>query len=272
MDTYLNVIFHGPFLFVVHPDKVEVLAPDIEKHEFGIGTWQQEMPCYPDIYTLNFPIPLQNGPLQIPNAPTYVSLDSKKFPDMNILETAAYQFVLPLPSSMMGLGLLTLSSTSIFTGPDTNNVETVPLQISSAHLFSYKIPYAIDTNNRPQLKGRVFSWEPELLEVGSNVAAANLHIFCESAFDLGESHPAHVFQQMMNEVLSGVSLSLVDPFPLILKFDPNPSAIGLGISDDEQGGLRGTPANITYKHIGSEQGLLVPPRICDAPSLVVITS
>jgi hypothetical protein len=95
----------------------------------------------------------------------------------------------------------------------------------------------------------------------------NLHIFAESPFMLDLFHPNRDFSTMV-AMLPGLKLGLSRPFPDI-DFVPNTSAAApLGISNSEEGGLRGLPP--LANDLGNSQQDLEPPRICDAPSLVVI--
>lgn len=253
MATYqLNIIFHGPFIFVIYSDRVEVLSPDVDGHDCGAGTWQEEKPCDPGKYVLK--INTKQRSMQGPDNQSHVIIKAKAFPDLKIPTTAYYQFVLPLPSLMTALGLLLPESNILFTGNDVPKIN-VPTQIGSAHLLCYQLA----ANDTPQLEK--FPWTPEKKNVSTNVYAFNLHIFSESPFDLGALHPNADFDLMM-QVLPGLSLKLVQPFPDI-EFKLNPNVKNLGVDDEEQGGLRGVPK----KHIE-----LVPPRICDTPSLVVDTT
>ena len=255
MATYqLNVIFHGPFLFVIYSDRIEVLSPDINEHDFGAGTWQEETPCDPGTYILKG-ITEQKIPLPPPSAQTYAILNAKALPNMKIPKDAYYRFVMqPLPSSMIALGLLTPVSPALFTGNDVKNI-SVPNQIATAHLFSY----IMDPGDKPQLEN--FSWQPPEAKIIGDLHATNLHVFSESPFDLGDLH-SHADFDLMVHMLPGLSLALVRPFPDI---DPkdfvNPNVKNLGIDDEEQGGLRGLPKERHHE--------LVPPRICDSPSLVI---
>lgn len=176
---------------------------------------------------------------------------------MKIPKNAYYRFVLQrLPSSMTELGLLTPQSPTLFTGNDVKNIN-VPTQVGSAHLFSY----IMDPQDQLQLDN--FPWQPKIKQIG-NLYATNLHVFSESPFDLGNLHP-HADFDLMVQMLPGLSLALVKPFPDI-KVDDflNPQVKNLGVDDEEQGGLRGLPNGF--------HTTLKPPRICDTPSLVVVNA
>jgi hypothetical protein len=251
----LNVIFHGPFIFVVYSDRVEVFSPDIEDHNFGAGNWKQETPCNHGIYTLQG-ITGPPGQMQGLKTEPLVILDHTKLPKMGVPQRADYRFVLkPLPASIMALGLLdpTKPRPVFFTGADVGNV-TVPPILGTAHLFTF----VVNQSDKLQLSGS--RWAPDSFrKISPDFYATNLHIFSEAVFDMGAVHPGHDFDQIAT-LLPGLLLDLADPFPEI-EFVKNPNAPAQGIEDEEQGGLRGLPPKTKIT--------LVPPRICDTPSLVI---
>ena len=259
MATYqLNVIFHGPFIFVIYSDRVEALSPDIEDHEFGAGIWKQETPCNHGIYTLqgiNGPAGKMEG---LKTEPLVILDHTNKLPKMGVPQRADYRFVLkPLPSSIMALGLLTpknpVPPPVFFTGDDVGKV-TIPAILGTAHLFTF----IVNQTDNLQLAGSTWTPDP-FSQISPNFYATNLHIFSEAVFDMGVQHPGHDFDQIAT-LLPGLSLDLANPFPEI-RFGFNRDAKAKGIADEEQGGLRGIPPKPKID--------LVPPRICDTPSLVI---
>jgi hypothetical protein len=94
----LNVIFHGPFLFIYYPGRVEVVTPDTLEHVAVAGTWLGEKLCRPGTLYLAG-VPNQQAPVD-PNDPvnkdTHVTIRAQDV-SINIEQGSYYRFVLPLP-------------------------------------------------------------------------------------------------------------------------------------------------------------------------------
>jgi hypothetical protein len=175
-------------------------------------------------------------------------LDANKT-KFQIAPESYYRFILPVPSRIIPLGLLTPSAPLVLTGNDARSITNPPV-FGSAHSLTYKI----GEDDQPQLEN--MQWTPVVTCV-NNVSAINLHIFAESPYLLDLLHPNRDFTSLV-AYLAGLSLDAQRPFPPIT-FDTNDDADDYGIDEKEQGGLRGLP----------DERHLVPPRICDAPSMVV---
>jgi hypothetical protein len=265
MATYrLNVIFHGPFLFVFYKHRLEVLGAEIEEHVVGVGNWKEERPCDAGTYRLRGfknkakPAP----PSRKTHGDTHVIIDAEGIPDMKIAQDGYYRFILPLPCLMQALGLVTPKEKSFFIVDEAHTKHvTTPTCLGSAHVLSYEI----DPTDRPHFYN--LPWVPHRTRDRKLLLpVTNVHIFSESPFALDDLHPNRDFNLSM-QMLPGLLLDIVEPFPKV-NFKPDETARKLGICDEEQGGLRGLPPPPPPENPSE----LVPPRICDAPSLVVNAS
>jgi hypothetical protein len=252
---YLNVIFHGRFIFVIYNNRIEALAADVKEHVVGAGTFLKERPCPPGIYSLSGVRSPQTPSMGAVDPKTHFILDANKT-KFQISADSYYRFILPkIPSYITPLGLLTPDQKLVFLGRDAGSI-TNPDKFGSAHAFIYKIKQdGTDTDDEPELD--TLQWRFEVHSV-NGIRAINLHIFAESPYLLDLLHPNRDFSSLV-VYLAGLSLDVQKPFPDI-KFEPNSN--NYGIRDDEQKGLRGLPAGTP----------LVPPRICDSPSMVVINA
>lgn len=256
-QSFFNVIFHGPFIFAIYPNRVEVLAAEIEEHIFGAGTYQKERPCAPGTYSV-IGIKSAQSSLGKVDPDRHLVLDAGKT-EFQIAPKSYYRFVLPPPSFLIPLGLLSPKYSKdkvVFIGKNAGAV-TNPTKFGSAHALSYNLS-GKDKDGHPvtdQPELEIMQWAPEIQKVG-DVQAINLHIFAESPYQLDLLHPTGDFTTLV-AYLAGLSLGIQRPFPEIIS-EPNTDAVKYGINNDEQSGLRGpryTP--------------LFPPRICDSPSLMV---
>jgi hypothetical protein len=259
MGTYqLNVIFHGPFIFVKYDDHIEALTPYIDGHDIGAGTWQMEQPCDADTYTLSGISP-QECEWQPPDPSTHVILDPNNFKNLVIPTHADYKFKLPLPCSMTALGLIKPDGALSSASSDI----TIPPQWGSAHVFSY----IMDENDKPKLvpgnSTSKFEWIAGWKQVTFDSRAINLHIFSESALDMGVSHVVDVCNTFSGMV--GLALTLNDPLPHV-KFALNLNVRSQGVDDEEQGGIRGLPSPVPLFSIDGEVGLLIPPEFATRPA------
>lgn len=245
----LNVIFHGPFIFMFYHGRLEVVTPVISEHLCGAGNWMEEMPCRPQSYYLTGvkPDTMANGVDDGSHAliqAADISDKTSTFP--------CYRFVLPTPASMEAVGLLELGTAPVFVGDYSAKIKAKKL--GTAHVISYQL----DPGGVPQLQLENLQWFPRFSHYYK--FAINLHIFAESAFRTDPYHPIRDFGAMVS-MLSGLSLGLVRPVPDFTFPGPGERP-DLGIIREEQGGLRGLPPRKSVD--------VNPPVLCDSPSLVVL--
>jgi hypothetical protein len=238
---FFNVIFHGPFVFVFYPKRLEVLAPETDEHQFGVGNWKSEKPCQPGTYWVKGVSPSNTSDTVDQNCHAIIDAG-----DVGKIATEAYyQFVLPTPKSITALGRFTPRWTPHFIGDYSSEIKAQ--EFGSAHAITYQL----GANDSPRIEN--FQWEPK----PNPLNAINLHVFAESPFLLDDFHPNRDFAKLV-ELVPRLSLGLARPFPDIdFKLA---AGQGIGVPNEEQGGLRGIPVKYVE---------MLPPRICDAPSLVV---
>jgi hypothetical protein len=287
----LNVIFHGPFLFIYYPDRVvnskiirgrvEAVTPDTPEHVAVAGTWLGEKLCHPGTFYLTGIKTDQDkfdpaDPKKLD--PTMHAIIDARTVGIDISKSSYYRFILPLPSYENVLAKADISKFQIFVGDHASRITAN--YFGTVHVLSYKIKKDFDQANKyvdtPQLEG--LQWGPEPSPYGhwewycdNNKAqsrivtpykfATNLHIYAEAAFEPDPNHPIRDFNQMV-AMLPGLKLGLAQRFPDDLEFPDPVDCDDLGIVREEQGGLRGLPP--------PDHPPFRPPLICDAPSLVVI--
>lgn len=261
----LNLIFHGPFLFIYYqdylsyPGRVEVITPHTPEHVTVAGSWLNEKPCHLGTFFLTG-VSKQKDPID-PNDPVddtrHVVINAEDI-KINIDGSSFYRFVLPLPSDAESLAVAQLGSNEIFIGDYAGNINAT--SFGTAHLLSY----LIEATDIPQLED--LQWRPETNPYGTVKGhsivqynyAKNVHIYAEAPYAPDPFHPVRDFKQMVN-MLPGLSLGLVQQFPN-LEFEDPKNNDDFGIIREEQGGLRGLPP---------PHPPLRPPLVCDAPSMVV---
>jgi hypothetical protein len=274
----LNVIFHGPFLFIYYPTRVEVVTPDTPEHLVVAGTWLGEKLCHPGTFFLTGIKTKQN-----PFDPTKLNQDTHAIisqSTINVEQGSYYRFILPYPSCEKALALTeTIDPAKIFVGDYKGNIKAK--SFGTVHVLSYKLCKNVDApelEDTPQLEG--LQWRPEPSPYGHwewycddhsesktrlvtpYSFATNLHVYAEAAFEPDPNHPIRDFSQMV-AMLPGLKLGLAQRFPdADLKFPDPADCDYLGIVREEQGGLRGLPP--------PDHPPFRPPLVCDAPSLVVV--
>jgi hypothetical protein len=264
----LNVVFHGPFLFIYYRGRVEVVTLAAPGHMVGAGTWLGEKVCHPGTYFLTGLNTSQD--VSLPDAESHAIIDLAQLNNIGIaLERHPYfRFILPRPSQMAPLASMVIDSpASVFVGHQQASIQAK--RLGTAHVLSYKISGA----DHLQLEG--MSWLPEFNRYQSIGGlpynfAINLHIYAESAFVLDPDHPRGHFTQLV-DMLPGLALGLCNPVTK-LGFDRPCDDDCLGLIEQEQEGLRSLPRkqNEVPPKPGTVTIDFTPPLVCDAPSLVVL--
>src|SRR6266404_8071870 len=129
IPSFFNVIFHGPFIYAIYANRVEVLAADIKEHIVGAGTFQSERPCAPGTYSV-IGITTDQGDMADIDPTMHFILDADKT-KFQIAPESYYRFILPSPYQIIPLGLLTPDSNLVLLGRDAGNI-TNPDQFGSA--------------------------------------------------------------------------------------------------------------------------------------------
>lgn len=243
--SLLNVIFHGPFLFIFYQERIVALTPESEEHSYGAGNWLEEKLCSKGMYYLTGIKTTQTAFNVDPYSHVIIPAVNA---GMDMGAVPCYGFVLPPASGMRAIASVEIGSHKIFEGGYASEIKATKL--GTAHVLTYKIC----DDDSPQLED--LQWLPTPSKYCGSVI--NLHVYAESSFRRDPDHPVRDFRKAL-KMLPKISLGLHTPFPE-LQF-PNPQPIDdLGIIREEQGGLRGLPPM---------QLEALPPVLCDAPSIVV---
>jgi hypothetical protein len=242
----LNVIFHGPFLFIFYERRVEAVTPYMNEHLCGAGEWLDEIACYQGAYYLTGVVPGKTAPSI--EARSHAKVKAQDC-DIDLGASPNCRFVLPFPFQMKPLGLMNITNQTVFVGDYAKHITAK--ELGRVHVLSYPL----DPEATPQLEN--LAWVPKFSPYYP--FAINLHVYAESVFRRDPDHPVRDFQKALT-MLPKLSLGLGRPFPDLKTPDPLPNG-DLGITREEQGGLRGLPPKPPKK--------FKPPLLCDAPSLVV---
>jgi hypothetical protein len=248
--TRLNLIFHGPFVFLYRKKVVEVVTIANDEHVVGAGNWLDERPIStPGIYYL---IGMQDRETAVsePYPACHAVIDASNL-TLDLTSVPTYRFVLPKPCRTEALARFEAKRDEIFVGTDVPKVSSCN-SLGTAHLLSYELK----ENDEPQLDG--VQWLPIASQYCPTTV--NLHIYSEAPFRLDPDHPVRDFGKQM-KLSPELSLDMMRPLPKFHFLDPVDHKKDLGLIREEQGGLRGLPPTPAAK--------FRPPLLCDAASLVL---
>jgi hypothetical protein len=250
-QSRLNVIFHGPFIFLYYKDKdvVEVVTVSNEEHVVGAGNWLDErVVSNCGVYYL-MGVHAQKVVAKEPKSDCHAVIKGSDV-TLDLGSAPTYRFVLPKPSYTEALAPFRADRKRMFAGADVDKVSQCT-SLGTAHVLSYEL----GPDDAPQLDG--VQWLPTARH--DSPLTVNLHIYTEAPFRLDPDHPVRDFGKQM-KLFPGLSLGLARPLPKFDFVDPDDRK-DLGLLREEQGGLRGLPPK---NHLDSR-----PPVLCDAASLVV---
>lgn len=248
--TRLNLIFHGPFVFLYRKKVVEVVTVANDEHVVGAGNWLDERPIStPGIYYL---IGMQDRETAAsePDPACHAVIDASDL-TLDLTSVATYRFVLPKPCHTEALARFEAERDKIFVGTDVPKVSSCN-SLGTAHLLSYELT----EKDEPQLDG--VQWLPTASQYFPTTV--NLHIYSEAPFRLDPDHPVRDFGKQM-KLSPELSLDMMRPLPKFQFIDPGDKREDLGLIRQELGGLRGLPPKPAVR--------LRPPLLCDAASLVL---
>lgn len=262
--SILNVLFHGPFVFVQRESNgnVEAMMPVVDRHSYGAGTWQEERALDWGTYRLSGiqdQITLQtlteHESVQIPSELIDIDPDGERY----------CTFILPKPQITQSLGIFKAQAAKpgaptlgqqLFTGRHVAHVQKVE-SLGTVHAFVYSLA----SSDVPKMEGMNWpSTQP------NSLGAINLHIFATSVFEFEDDataykHSRRAFRRTV-ELIPGLSLGL-KPMGLNVEYQ-SPSATPLpGVLGEEQGRLRQSDKCGKGKNKG------LPPALCDTPSVFV---
>jgi hypothetical protein len=246
-NFYLNVVLHGPFVLFVYPDFIKAVTPKIEGHAYGAGTWLKEKPITGGIHSLV--ISKEQKPMQIvdESAVPIISAKSVGLDEADPDSKGHCTFILPRPESIHPRHRIPVQN--IFSGKLGAVLNNKVTSLAKIHVLRYEIPHLAD----PRLDQCPWNSEPSFADWGH----ANLHIYSESPFDMGNFHAVQDFRELMR-LVPGLSLGLRrTPSGSRIPESPLP-----GMASEEEHGLRP----------GSSQGpfAATPPLTCSGPSLIVM--
>jgi hypothetical protein len=249
--TRLNLIFHGPFIFLYYKEKdvVEVVTVSNAEHVVGAGNWLDETAinnC--GVYYL-MGVHSQKVAAKEPKGDCHAVIKCSDV-TIDLGSVSSYRFVLPRPFYTEALAPFKADKNHMFVGADVDKVSECK-SLGTAHVLSYELK----PDDAPQLDG--VQWLPTASHDSSSTV--NLHIYTEAPFRLDPDHPVRDFGKQM-KIFPGLSLALARPLPKFDFVEPKDRK-DLGLLRGEQGGLRGLPPDVTTKSR--------PPVLCDAASVVV---
>jgi hypothetical protein len=188
-DRQLNLVFHGLFGYVIWPDRIEVLAPDVNDHVYKAGTWGKELRLKQGTtYRLG-------GVVASATSPAIDRKNNLVFRTISEIDRSPSKifcsFSLPLPASMSGLRHApNTKARPFFSGPASANLAIDSLPMIQTLVFHVQDIHQLGF-------GTALSWTPQIAKDGT----VNLHIWAEPDADPGEPHPNHApmaFNQLMS--------------------------------------------------------------------------
>jgi hypothetical protein len=243
-SCYLNVLLHGPFMLFVYPDFIKAITPKSDGHAYGVGTWLKEKPVAGGIHSLQ--ISKDQKPMQITDesAVPIISAKTVGLDEADPDSKAHVTFILPKPEYLYPRHRVPVQN--IFSGKVGAALNNKITSLAKVHVLRYTIPHLAD----PRLDQCPWNSEPSF----ADWRHANLHIYAESPFDMGNFHAVQDFRELMR-LAPGVSLGLRrTPSGSRIPEAPLP-----GIAPAEEHGLRPGPAGPFTS---------LPPMTCSAPSLI----
>jgi len=258
----LNVLFHGPFIFVLYSDKVEAIMPEVAGHVYGAGTWRKEYALQkypmrsPSDYVLNG-LPYQNSGSSYEDLK--IKFDRSAIKDIDPAVKRYCKIVLkPRPAKIVPMGWFSPKVPGkLFLGNDAGDPNKVKT-LGSSHACVYH-----SVTGTPSLTGT--DWKAEK----NNLNATNLHIIATPVLQLDMQHPIISFDTVM-QMLQPLQVAL-NPEEVKKEFAfTDPACTRLeGVFREEQAPLR---APLDPKIPDCSEVHLIPPQICDAPSVFVNVS
>lgn len=177
----LNVVFHGLFSYIIWPDHIEVLTPQVDQHVYKAGSWGKEFRLKESsTYQLL-------GVHKEPSAPVIDLRNNmvlQKIVNIDRSQSRLFcSFTLPFPKKVEGLRrAMAVRQQPFFSGAAA--AQMAPNSLPLIQVFTYQI------DDIRQLSLGDFSlWQPELDKTTRTV---NLHIWAEPEVSMiGSAQAAH---------------------------------------------------------------------------------
>lgn len=186
-EAQLNVVFHGLFSYIIWPDHVEVLAPQVDEHVYKAGSWGKEFRLREGVV---YRLEGVHAEARIPDIDVRNNLVLTKISNIDHSSAKLYcSLILPMPQQMIGLRrAYPPPKQPAFQGKALSgtNPDSIPL----VQTLVYKV------EGQPNL-GKEFPWVSE--DKGSGTI--NLHIWAEPEIDttgMSPSHASQAFSHLMS--------------------------------------------------------------------------
>ena len=183
----LNVVFHGLVSYIVWPDHIEVLVPQVDEHVYKAGSWGKELRLKESfVYRLTGVY----GASTPPQIDVRNNLVLRKISNIDRSQTKLFcSFNLPLPLEFKALRQARANG-PIITGRSLS--ADAPTSVPLVQTLIYRIE---DLSNL-RLSNN-FLWKPEVTAMGT----VNLHIWAEPDVDMAAmasvGHPTQAFSRLM---------------------------------------------------------------------------
>ena len=186
-ELQLNVVFHGLVSYVIWPDHIEVLIPQVDEHVYKAGSWGKELRLKESsVYRLTGVY----GATVSPKIDTSNNLVLLKISNIDHSPSKLFcSFILPLPLEFRALRRARANGPIVAGRSLAANAPTsVPLVQT--------LVYQIEDVAKLSL-GSGFFWRPEVTTMGT----VNLHIWAEPEVDVttaaSTGHSAQAFSRLM---------------------------------------------------------------------------
>ena len=183
----LNVVFHGLVSYIVWPDHIEVLVPQVDEHVYKAGSWGKELRLKESsVYRLTGVY----GASTPPQVDVRNNLVLRKISNIDRSQAKLFcSFNLPLPLEFKPLRQARANG-PIIAGRSLST--DAPTSVPLVQTLIYRI------EDLPHLSlGNNFLWKPEVTAMGT----VNLHIWAEPDVDIAAmaslAHPVQAFSHLM---------------------------------------------------------------------------
>ena len=172
----LNVVFHGTFGFVVRPNHIEVLIPNVSMHAYYAGSWQAgglHALVEGGAYTLELH---ENDPApQYPAAPFDPAKNLIVNECPNETDPTLRRFILPRrPNEIHTLQCMMLEKKNFVHRSEDTFVDIPPRELGLIHVLTFDL-----YGSEPPSIDKLPKWAPL---PGIDHSIANLHVFADPPY------------------------------------------------------------------------------------------
>lgn len=183
----LNVVVHGLVSYIIWPDHIEVLVPQVDEHVYKAGSWGKELRLKESsVYRLTGVY----GASTPPQIDVRNNLVLRKISNIDRSQAKLFcSFNLPLPLEFKALRQARANG-PIVTG------RSLPADAPTSLPLVQTLIYRIEDLSNLSLSNN-FLWKPEVTAMGT----VNLHIWAEPDVDMAAmsslGHPTQAFSRLM---------------------------------------------------------------------------